>query len=543
MAAPVFDPNAEYEEEIPVFDPNASFEEEASAPANWEDEFTDRLDSHAAARAPSMLETAGRSFLKGSLRDWSDETIARGADTINKLVGRPSNYDDILREQQVANLRAETENPKTAGLSEFAGIMSTAPLTLNPLTSGAIGAVEGGAQSLGRAKELNPEAFRQAGVDAALSGAGSAAFTRFGPAAMQALSKPFAGAYEGMRNTAGRWAIDALRPTQKMLDTLGKEGRARHGKMALDEGIVTPLASNTKMADRTRAFTQNAYELTRPIYEKSKNSKISSPELYGKIKGQVRDLSQNPETVASARELNKLAKEIEIAEKARYREFTRGKIPESSGVPSVPGTGANANPQYVPRDFNPADLRRYRGSIDKRINWNDTKERQTGLKAMRRLLRKEEFDLIDKVDPALRKQNEKLFKDIHMGNNLEKIAERGEAQSAANRKFGLTTYLAGGLGASLLSNLDIPGETKLILGTLGFFGGEGVRRYGRQMTAVGLNNMAKAIGSPKYAGLFQSALKRGPTEVARLHQALINGDSAYRQAYEAAFMGDEDAPE
>lgn len=441
---------------------------------------------------PGKLESAGLGFIQGGLRDFGDELISRVA---------PGKYEDNkLRVRSMFN-RAQNENPKTYSTAEFAAMMGTAPVTMNPYAAAGIAGAEGAARTLGRADKINPESLKQAGKNAALDATIGGTLTKAMPYASKAVSsasKPFV---EYLKNRSATQAVKALGPTQDMMKKLKQKGLVEDvGNFALDNDIVNWTRSSKGMNEKAEKVTQALADETQPIYQRAKDAKLTKDELLAAIKGREAQLMSEEGMVPVAEKLGKFAKQA-----------------EKSNVES----------------YNSAAVRRYRQAVSKGINFNTKPNSQLGADEMRKILREQEMGLIEKVSPADRAANEELFKKIRLGNELEKLSERGEARSEVNNLVGLRNSLVSPGVATAVTAMTGSLTTGAVAGAATAIGGEILRRYGNQWNAKALRGVANAASGKTFAPLFQEALKRGGSAVPMLHQKLMQTNPEYQREYEA----------
>jgi hypothetical protein len=270
-----------------------------------------------------------------------------------------------------------------------------------------------------------------------------------------------------LQSRADTQAVKALGGTQGQIQKLGDKlpEVAQHAR----ENLLTPLSSNSKIAEKAASMGDDLAQQAKPIYDAADDSLLAADDIIAKIDSKIADLKNNPGNMPIIKKLEGYKSDI-----------------LESGV----------------SEFNPASLRSFRQSVDKTVNFQSDAPAQIAKQDMRWLLRDAEMGQIEKVDPALRAANEKLFKQMHLNSLAEDMAEKGAARSAANNDIGLNTWQA----MNVAADLGTGGFKTVAIGALR----EGLRRYGPQLQGIYLDKAAKAMQNPKFAQMLESASKRGP---------------------------------
>lgn len=455
-----------------------------------EAEFWQKVDSDYEARKPSTVNAFGTGAIQGITRDWGDEILG-GAKTLFD----GGTYDEnVLRVRQNMQ-RAKNENPNTYATGDFIGAVGSAPLMTNPAGAAAVGFSEGALKTLGSASKINEnsllESANRGTQDAMLAGM----LTKYGPKVFDALGSATKPIVDPIKDFAGRHAIRAMgRATPTQVKNMEKKKiTAEVGKWALDNKVVTPFASNKKMAERTEQVLDDVAEQMRPLYKAARDQKVTSDQLKDIVKERAQQAAQVEGGVPLSEQLMKFHDEVEKAAQAGRTEYT------------------------------PEGLKRFRQAVQRRTNWNTEPVGQEGHRKFRNVLRKEEMGAIRRNDPEAAALNEKLFRSVHLGSRAQEVAERGAQQTQTNNRFGLTSYLLG--GGALGADLEPAIKAGLSGGTM--IGRELFRRYGDQWLATGANKIGNVMSNETYRPLFEAAMKRGGTAVADLHNQLMNSDPAY----------------
>lgn len=480
---------------------------DAESASDWGETFHQReLENK-----PGMLRTAASGLVQGAMRDWGDEAVG-GLNTA--IYG--GEYDENVARARKRFAAEEEANPATSAVTNFAGALGTAPMTLNPAAAGGIAFAEGAARSLGRSSQINKDAVAQAGMTGVQDAVLSALLTKYGAAAFDKLGSMTKPLVDKARNFAGESAVRALgraTPTQtRAMQDKDKYGYGVKdvGNWALENKILSPLASSEKMLERTRAALDENSKAMKPIYDAASTRKIDSEMLKREVLRRSNELAKDPGKVPQAEKLASYTRNIDRAAEAN----------------AVGPMG----PQR--QTYNPSDLAKFRGDVSKTINFNTDAVSQAGAQDMRRLLREKEMGLIEAKDPALRSQNEALFKNKTLGSRAEEVAERGAQQSQTNNRLGLTSYIGGGAVTSGLLATGMDAGVATGIGMAAGVGREILKRYGDQWSALTANKIANAASSETYRPLFEAALKRGGTAVAELHSQLLNDDPSYAGLFE-----------
>lgn len=406
---------------------------------------------------PSAAEAAMLGATQGGLRNFGDE-IAGG---VANLLGKDG--DAVKANMQDRIKRSKDEQPVAYGGGEIASKVATLPMTANPLAAAGIAATDTAASGIGDDKSAKDIA-----VETALSGGTAGFLTKYLPALSSGAKDKMSSILQGR---ADKQAIKALGGSQGQIQKLGDKV-PEVAQMIRDEKIITPLSSSSKIAENSQAFGDRLAEQAKPIYEASKDSKMGAADLISQIETKIADLKSNPGNAPIIAKLQGYIDDI-----------------TSSGT----------------QEFNPGQIRGFRQSVDKTVNFASDAPAQLAKQDMRWLLRDNEMGLIDKVDPALRQTNEKLFRNMHLNGLAEDMAEKGAAKSAANNDIGLNTWQA----MNVAADLGTGGVKTMVIGAIR----EGARRFGPQMEGIYLDKAAKAMQNPKFAKILEDAAKRSPEAV------------------------------
>lgn len=427
------------------------------------------------SEAPSAAEAAGIGSLQGVTRNWGDELIAG----VSKMVG--GDYEANKHKIQQRDLRSKSEQPLAYYGANIPMAIATSIGPGGIAKQAALAGADGAARSLGDADRIDEKSMSEAVETGTIDAATAGALAKVAPGLVAKAGEYGEAGSAWLKKVANSQAVKALGGTKGQVEKLGEKANDV-GAMVLKNKIVTPLASSKEIADRVSQQGEKLAAQTKPIYEAAEGSTMKPNSLYYEIEAKIADLKSNPGNAPIVAKLKKYQDEL-----------------IDSGT----------------ENFNPADLRKYRQSVDKTINFNSDAPSQMASKDMRNILRDKEMGLISDVNPELAKQNEGLFKDIHLNILAEDMADKGAAKSAVNNEIGMNTWQAGTQAAAA----GATGGTSAIA----MLGRELVRRYGHQTTAVALDKIA----SSKFAPVFAKAAEKGPSAVAAVHAALL-GNPEYK---------------
>jgi len=424
---------------------SGSWKDRAAAP-DYEAEATLAADKKYEETKPGALEASMYGIAQGGLRNFGDE-IARvlGGDAAKAA------FQDRAK-------RSKDDQPAAYTTGEIASKITTLPSTANPLAAAGIAAADAAASGVGDDKKAG-----QIATESASAGVTAGLITKFLPMLTDAGRSKVA---ELMQKRADSQAIKALGGSQGQIQNLGD--KAPEVAQFARDNILSPFASSKTLADRAASVGEDLASQTKPIYEQAAGSKMPREELVSLIDNKIAGLKSNP---GNAPIINKLE---------AYKQ-------------SIFDSGASS--------FNPADLKDFRQAVAKTVNFNSEAPAQLASKEMYGTLRGAEMGQIEKIDPALRQANEKLFKDLHLSNLVEDMADKGAARSAANNDLGMNTWHAAQLAANVGG-----GPAAVVMGALR----EGARRFGPQLQGIYLDKAAKAMQNPKFAQILQDAAQRGP---------------------------------
>lgn len=447
---PKFDPSKPFEaveSGKPKFDPSKPFE----AARDYEAEATLAADKKYEETKPGMLEAAKLGLTQGTLRNFGDDIAGlKGGE------GAKVNMQDRIK-------RSKEDQPLAYTVGEIGAKIATLPATLNPWGAAGITAADTVVSGIGDDKKAGEIAV-EAGGGALTAGL----FTKYAPMLSKAGKDKLTKLLQGRADTQ---LVKSTGATQKMMQDAGDKIPALAAHLR-DNKLIGPTSSANTIAENVSSMGDDLAAKTRPIYESASESKMPREQLIALIDDKIGSLDSNP---GNAPIISKLE---------GYKD-------------AIYGSKASS--------LNPADLKDFRQSVAKTVNFNSDAPSQIASKDMYGLLREAEMGQIAKIDPALREANEGLFQSIHLNRIAEDMAEKGVARSSVNNDIGLNTWQAMDVAASLGSG----GVTTAVMGALR----EGARRFGPQLQGIYLDKAAKAMQNPKLAKLLEAAAARGPEAV------------------------------
>jgi hypothetical protein len=454
---------------------------------------------------PGVIETVGLNALQGVTRNWGDEIGG-------KLAGLLGGNEEATKEHiQDRVKRSQVDSPKTAFASEVAGGVAATPFVANPVGMAAIAGADGVARSLGKADKLDANAAKDAALTGGIDAATAGMLAKVSPKVLEKLKQYGEPAYDKfagfLKSTANQKAVKSLGGSQGQFQKLAASDKMDDvGNMLLEEKVVTPFASSKKIAERVNQRGEDLAAQTKPIYEAASNSKLSSDKLGKVFSDKMDELGLDPGSLPVADQLGKYKGQVNSVNRRIKDGQVKDLVERGADLPDAE--------MFAPgKTYNPADLRKFRQSVDAGINFNSDAVSQQGAKQARSLIREQEMGLIENIDPALRSQNEKLFRQLHLNSLAEDMAEKGAAKSGVNNALGINSWQAGQVAASVAQSGPV---ATAIIGAR-----ELIKRFGPQTSAVALDKISKAMQAGKFAPMFAKAAEQGPKSVAALHAALI----------------------
>ncbi len=290
----------------------------------------------------------------------------------------------------------------------------------------------------------------------------------------------------------------AMLKDYRKFDHKGTLGDA--GQTLLDEGIVTPFASTSTVAERAGDLAEReigkvdrVYDILDGNFEKLSKSKLASS-------------LPNGERIADAIETKVIAS-------------LRGKKAMHKFIPELEEFAAQFRADgSKPLSF--GSVRKELQGFDELLDWN---KEQTPSKELTKKLRGAINSVLEEsVDSVGKASNFPLYEDwkrskqvFGMANDVAKMGKDKTFRETANRFVSPTDYLAAGVGA--LKKEPITG---VIAGTANHL----TRKYGNALAATGANSAANLLGRPDVQQASRAFAKAAP--VAGVASAQLQGGTS-----------------
>lgn len=464
---------------------------------------------------PSELESGLRGAAQGVTFGFADEAaggLEAAKDWItNDPSGFMANYRKHRNESRANYKSAEQANPASYMSGQFGGAVVPALFTSGGSIPASIGslAAQGAAQGLGSSEsDLMQGDLSGAVRDTAL---GSAIGGATGVAG-KAISKiPFqkAATYIGdkLGETAERLAARGLGAERGTIKKLGDEEVRAAGRYALDEGIVTPLASTDDMIARNSLIQRDAGNQMGSVYKTIDDAGASTfnpLDVATKVEKKVGDFWRSPINRGETRQLENTLDSILM------------RSPEGGNIPL-------------------SEAQILKQELGKVANWKN----KVSITDKEKMARDAYGVVSSAIDEATEQGANKieaggLKETLQEAKNLfsksktaEELLENKNAREQGNRLFGLTDNIIGGasIGAAPATggaSLAIPIGKKVI------------ERYGINTGATLADNLSDIVArSPQALGKFakplQDAAARGATSLAATNFVLQQTNPEYRQ--------------
>jgi len=281
-------------------------------------------------------------------------------------------------------------------------------------------------------------------------------------------------------------AVKSLNPIASQKALLDK--KTGIGRTLLDDGVVTPFASKSTMADRVRGLNSNVGE------------EIS--DLLGSVKTKI-----DPQAVVNDFFDKTLAKDASVATRLHEANAYLNNPTLNNLGKSKPLSMKEAQAEKI-------------GLDDAIGNW----EKQN-LGAKDRYSRDLRGELNTKMEDAAGSEGKreiyqalkKKYGDMAL---VQKVIDKSSARAGANNGLSLTDFIAGGIGTSIGGPVG---------GAVGAGARTAVRKYGNQIAAVIGDKAAQQL-SGKYLDILAAAAERGKTALVVTNALLLKNDPEYAAA-------------
>lgn len=228
----------------------------------------------------SQGESLARGMAQGGTLGFADEMSGAAEALWKKANGDPTTFGKLyesFRDQSRENFKkAEDANPKTYLAGEIGTGIATAFIPGVAAAKGAkLAQVAGRAVGIGATAGAGYSKADNAldlGKDIAVGGALGGATAMAAPL----LGKLAAKAGEKVKGSAERFAARAIGAERGTIKKIGQDKVQQAGRHALDEGIITPLASTDDMISRNEAVKKSAMNARSAAYEKIDKANAST---------------------------------------------------------------------------------------------------------------------------------------------------------------------------------------------------------------------------------------------------------------------------
>jgi hypothetical protein len=263
----------------------------------------------------STLSSLGRGAAQGATMGFADE-IAGGFGALSDIVNNPKDYKKIdelykrNRDESRENFeKAKKDNPITFGAGEIGSGIATMLIpglnAANSLkTASILGAGMGGVYGIGSSNKSDFPDIALDGLKGVGAGIGAGA-AGYGISKAMPIAGKFVG--EKLKDLAETRAFKALGGLKKSTDeAIAKGNINKIGRAALDEKIVTPLASKQKMAGRVSQKIEHKMQALKNLIDEARANagdiKFDTQAAGERIKNQLKEqFSELPEEVLAPR--------------------------------------------------------------------------------------------------------------------------------------------------------------------------------------------------------------------------------------------------
>lgn len=459
----------------------------------------------------SKLESGLRGLAQGASLGFADELTGALESTAGSLGLVPDKtYEQSRDESRAQYLKAQTDNPVTYGAGQIGGGLATMAIPGLNVAKGAslartagTAALQGGLAGLGSSES---DDVSQMAKDAAVGAGLGLGLGAAGYGAGKLVEKALPSLREGAESTAERLAARSLGAERGTIKKFGEDKVRAAGRYALDEGIVSPLASTDDMISRNAAVQGRAGEGMREVYKAIDDAGASTfnpLDVASKVDQDVGGFWRSP---LNRGETNQLENTLEAI-------LMRGEE-------NIPLSEAQILKQ----------------ELGKVANWKNA----INITDKERMARDAYGVVSSAIDEATEAGAGKIGKDGLLetlknskklyGNSktAEELLGNKLAREQGNKMFGLTDTIAAGSG--------LAGGGPLTAGAV-YAGKKGLERFGTSTAAVGFDKLADILRvAPerfgKYGKVLQNAAIRGGTSLGAAHYVLQNSDPEYRKMLE-----------
>lgn len=277
----------------------------------------------ASAGKPSIskTESAARGVAKGATLGFDDEIVGGVEALWETAKGNPAKFGELYKkhrdESRANSEQARAANPASYTAGEVGGAIGSAFVPGMAIAKGASlanaagrAALIGGAAGAGYSEG---ETVKDVALDAAggvvaggVIGGGAHILAPYAARAASAVGKKIKG-------TAGRFAARALGAERGTIKKLGQEKIEAAGRQALDEGVLSPLASADKMASRNAAVGEKGGKMMGKVYDAidDKGASTFNPlDVATKVDDELGGFYRSPINKGEARQLDNTLESI-----------------------------------------------------------------------------------------------------------------------------------------------------------------------------------------------------------------------------------------
>lgn len=418
-------------------------------------------------------EAIGRALgIEGLGGSFSDVGFAKGGPTLDKDILKEAYRRARDRKRGILK-KQEADNPATAGVAKFAGMVAS-PLSkaTKGLSLARAGGVIGGVNALGEstAEDL-PGMAKDTAIGygtGAILGKGIEKASPYISAGTEKLGK-------GARNLAERFAGRALGAERGTIKSLGADKVQAAGAHALDEGILSPLANTDDLIARNEAAKKAGGKLMDKAYtaiDDAGASTFNPLKVASEVDDQIGGFYRSPINRGEANQLENTLESILMR-----------------GEGNIPIKEAQVLKQ----------------ELGKVANWKNNLNITEKEKMAR-----EAYGIVSRnIDDAV-KSGSDLINQAGLGDILnkgkaifgnastaEKLLQNKLAREQGNKLIGLTDW--GVLGAG--GGLAVPTGGASVPVAMGMTAAKkGLEKYGAQNTALALNKVSKMLmKTPRFA--------------------------------------------
>lgn len=469
---------------------------------------------------PTVAESGVRKLLAGATSGLSDE-VSGGLEALGTTVGvkgigkdfgeqefsedGPTLDWEVLKHAYKAQrdayrkkLKKDSDvNPGVSTSMEFAGALVNPVNKVMPGNLAAQGLAIGGASGFG-----NSEAETLGGL-AKDTGLGMGTGLALGYGAGKAspyIEKGITKLGDGAKNLSEKFAARALGAERGTIKKLGADKVQKAGRQALDEGILSPLASTDDVIARNAAVKSRGGGMMDDVYNQIDDAGASTfnpLEVAGKVDDQIGGFYRTPINKGETNQLENTLESILMR--------GEGNIPlkEAQALKQELGKVANWK-----NNLNITEKEKMAREAYKIVSQQIDDAASTGAKSIGK----------EGLEETLT-QGKRLYSN---SKTAEELLTNKSAREAGNSMFGLTDTIVGGAG---LAYGGTTGDWQTAGGVM--LAKKGLQKYGSQNAALVLDKISKSLlKSPQMANLYQ----KSPAAFQKIVHELEQKSGAFERA-------------